>query len=176
MVEIDIKSCAGTNIYVLHNMLCMQKCEYFIKEFESIYKMQTVTEHPLWANKLWEFTGTKLAEIVFTNGRNNKKFKISGFRDTITISKCRAQLLRHIDNQTTGDEQKLFFYLTAHSKDGGTNFFEGGHEDANVNKIEIANRCGSAVLFDITLEHESQPFPKGDLKISLGVRPIINYM
>ena len=168
--EADIIGCNGTHIYVMPDMLSAEQCDYFIREFDHIWKMQTIVEYPLWAKKIWEFTADKFKDSWFVNFKKQRKFQIVGFKDTVTVSKCRAKLNRHLDNQTTGAEFKLFFYLTQHAKDAGTNFF-----DTQENKVEIKNQLGACVLFDISLEHESQPIPHGDLKISMGVRPIIQY-
>ena len=167
--ETDIIGCNDTSIYVLHHMLSAEQCEYFVREFDPVWRMQTISEYALWSKKLWEFTEHKFKDSWFANRKTGKTFQIIGFKDTITISKCRAPLNRHLDRQT-GDEFKLFFYLTQHAKDAGTNFF-----DAYENKVEIKNQLGAGVLFDISLEHGSQPIPYGDLKISVGVRPVIRY-
>lgn len=176
---IEIKQCCDTNIYILKNMLDEKQCAYFISQFEPIQKMQTVTDVAQWSEKLWEMAGEKLSAVEFYDTQMERSFWVIGFKPTVTVSKCRSPLHRHKDYQTEGDAFKLFFYLTTHTHDGGTDFFEpdptNPDEPLCAKKIGVKNELGAGILFDISLEHASQPIPKGDLKISVGVRPIIEY-
>ena|SRR3990167_11399735 len=176
---IEIKECGGTNIYVMKNILTEKQCAHLVNEFSHIHKMQTIVEAPVWSDQLWDMVEQKISAVEFYDSQMEKQFGIIGFKPAITISKCRAPLRRHVDNQTDGDAFKLFFYLTAHTHECGTNFYEERlAEDADpltAKKVSIKNELGAGVLFDISLEHESQRIPAGDYKISVGVRPIIEY-
>jgi hypothetical protein len=157
----ETKQCDGTNIYVLRNILSQEQCDYFIKEFSEVSEMQIIKQLPETSDKLWSFIGGKLSEIEFMDERRGRKFRITSLKAHVSITKAIFGVGRHIDEQFGGDIFKMFFYLNKLSANGGTNFYESPDADA---KVSVQNEAGAGVLFDIGLEHSSQPFPSGEIK------------
>lgn len=170
---VDIKKCSGTNIYVIHDILSKEQCKHFIREFSAITELQIIKQIPEVSSYLWNIIGSKLSSIEFVDEKNNKKFHVSSLKPYITITKARFGVGRHVDAQFGGDMFKIFFYLNKLSANGGTDFYENPDSEE---KVSVNNEIGAAVLFDISLEHASQPFPSGEIKHVIGVRPNINYI
>ena len=170
---IEVKQCADTNVYVLKNILSQEQCDYFIKEFSSITELQIIMQMPKVSEALWGFIGSKISPIEFIDEKRSSKFHVVSLKSDITISKARFSLGRHVDKKLGDDHFKLFFYLNKMSANGGTDFYG---EPESLNKTSISNEAGYGVLFDISLEHGSQPFPSGEIKYVIGVRPNVNYV
>ena len=168
----QIKKCSGTNVYVIPEMLSGEQCDYLIKYFSTLNKTQILEDIPEISNALWHYIGNKLSGIDFVDGRLGKTFNIIGIKPAITFSKAGFVFGRHIDRQLGGDAFKMLFYLNKLSAGGGTDFYEPYSDDG----VYAENNIGTGVLFDIGIEHSSQPFPSGEIKYVIGVRPIINYI
>lgn len=169
---IEVKNCAGTNVYILPDMLSVEQCDYFMKYFSGLSKTQILEDIPEISNTLWDYIGNKLSGIEFIDARLDKKFIVIGLKPAITYSKATFAYGRHFDRQLGGDVFKMLFYLNKMSAGGGTDFFEP-YSDSGVSSD---NNLGTGVLFDIAVEHGSQSFPRGETKYVIGVRPIINYL
>lgn len=98
----------------------------------------------------------KLLKIV------GHKFPDYSFTEHISIGTTTAPIGRHVDplldKRVT---HKLLVYLNELSWGGGT-FFDGG--------TYIKPELGKAVVFNITLPHHGEGFPKGEVKRVFGMR------
>lgn len=92
------------------------------------------------------------------------KPKLPGFKFTnhVSTGNTREAVGKHtdpkLDNKVT---HKLLVYLNELSSGGGT-FFDGN--------VYIKPAIGKAVVFDITIPHWGEGFPKGEMKRVFGLR------
>lgn len=170
-IDIEIKECEGTEVYLLKNFLSKKQCEDIITLFTYIKENQCVVEIEHLAKKIWNHIGDNIGQMIFNDKRRNKYFKVTGVSNKITVTKVYSPLSKHRDLKSEGEVYKMYFYLNKISSGGGTSFYAHGEK-----ALEIENEPGSGVLFDIDLEHESQRFPNQERKYVIGVRPIIQYL
>lgn len=152
--------CEGTKVFLLEDILTTEQCAVLMKYFTGISDRQTIQPLPALSGKLWEYIGQPLLNYDFG-------FTIKGIEERMTLTQSYNPLGRHRDNGWEKGGWKLAFYLNQLEKEGGTNFYEHGEM-----KVRIANKIGSGILFDMKLEHESQPTYR-QRKFMLGARPIV---
>lgn len=160
--------CNNTNLYLLPAMLTEDQCSVLMTELDRINMKQGILELPDVSRILWQFIGPKISSLVFTDLTEKKQFRVTGIRDSITITMNNKPVIKHFD-KATGDRFKLSFYLNKIDK-GGTIFY-----GTNTPDVIIDNEPGAGILFDICVEHEGMPLPGGETKYVIGARPVIEY-
>jgi len=84
----------------------------------------------------------------------------------VTVTRSTRPVGRHIDHRFEGERYKLLIYLNAFPEhSGGGTIFHTTPEPTLV-----PHRLNRLVCFDISLPHESEPFPEGMTKCALGFR------
>lgn len=107
-----------------------------------------IQSNPELAAKLIKIVGPKLPEFVFTN------YVSTG----TNIEPIKRHVDPLLDKRVT---HKLLVYLNELSAGGGTFFGDATY---------IQPGLGKAVIFDITIPHHGEWFPKGEVKRVFGLR------
>lgn len=103
---------------------------------------------PLTAEKLVKIVGPKLPGFKFTHH--------------VSTGTNREAVTKHVDPKLDKKvTHKLLVYLSDMSSGGGTFFDNGGY---------VSPEKGKAVVFDITIPHWGEGFPKGEVKRVFGLR------
>lgn len=170
-IDVEIKQCEGTEIYLFRNFLNMEQCQHIIGQYAGIIENQCIVDKPDLSRFIWDCIKDKITALTFFDKKRNGHFKISGFKSLITVTKSYTPLQRHRDQKNEGELFKMFFYLNKISNNGGTDFFDNGQLS-----VSVGNETGAGVLFDIDIEHASQNFSHSERKYLAGVRPIIQYL
>ncbi len=129
--------------------LTPKECKTVIDILNTSYVPGTgIRQNPTMASELLKIIKPKLPYFKFTNyiSTGNTKEAVGKHTDP------------KLDNKVT---HKLLIYLNELSLGGGT-FFDGN--------IYIKPAIGKAVVFDITMPHWGEGFPKGEMKRVLGLR------
>jgi hypothetical protein len=158
-------------IYKILDLLGNDCCQQFINIIDKHQIADnTIIRDSEYSKIIWEEIKNKIRDKIFFNGE--KKFKIIGLRKEITITKCMEMSYRHFDSQIDDCQYKLFFYLNKINAGGGTYFYDSHTKE----RIHITNDKCAGVLFNVCIEHMSEPISSDEIKYVVGVRPLIEYM
>lgn len=170
----------SNRVFVIDNALNEIDCEKIISQFDEYEKQNThdkngiifnrFFENKNRANEYFEMFANQLRDIIFTS-KDNRRFKIASFRDKFTITRIDNKHIttRHIDEQFANEQYKFIVYLNA-CENGGT-IFHYNNEQIIVENVE---RRG--VLFDMSIEHETQRMNDDEIKYAISFRCVIEHV
>lgn len=102
-------------------------------------------------------------------GVNDKEYVVYDVMDYITLGNQRTNIGKHKDEaKAFNNLWKLTIYVNKLSSGGGTIFY-----DENNKEFLVEHKIGSAILFDMSVYHCGQPFPKSENKFAIGFRLLV---
>ncbi len=171
-IQIKVHKYCNKLIYEMDNFLTHDECKVIGEYMINKGVVQNTIEDIKFIDLMWEKIESRLPKVV---EHNNKKYKIVGLENKITITNCKNPVNCHIDIKFKETHlYKLGIYINKLSSDGGTVFCSITGNGPN--NLTINNEIGKAVLFDISLAHKGAPIPKDEKKLMIGFRPIFEQM
>lgn len=139
-------------IIILEEFLSKEDLKYYKDYITKRRESRVIVVDPHTATLFWSKYKNKILEHTKTD---------KGISERVTYVRDKIPVKRHRDSIYDSERFKLLIYLNT-VQNGGTIFH-------TPDKLEIENLENRAVLFDISLPHESQKF-QSEIKYTIGFR------
>lgn len=140
-------------IWIYDDFLDQEDLQYYLQYIQQSKLAQSIVSAENLTRKFWSKYAHKLPQF-------------SGIDHHVTITANRTPIGRHRDEIYGDEKYKILIYLN-NVPNGGTIFYL---PDGETRLLE--NKQNRLAVFDIGLQHQSQPFARGQVKYIIGFRPL----
>lgn len=144
-------------IYTIDDFLDQEDLSFYKRYIINSRLSQNIRDDAAFTAKFWSKYGEKINKHLEKDGLH-----FDGVYDKVTYTNSKNPVIRHRDCKIHDEQFKVLIYLNYVPK-GGTIFF------LEKNTQLVINKENRLVIFDMSLEHESQKF-EGCTKLAIGFR------